>query len=284
MRAVDLIAVPYDSGHRGERMGRGPLDLREHGAADLLRGAGLAVRETTVEAFPGFHTEVAAGFELARATALAVRAAQGRSAFPLMLAGNCGASVGVVAGLAGEVGVLWLDAHADLNTPDTTLSGFADGMALATLTGRAWRALAGTVSGFAPVADERVVHVGGRDLDAAEEAAFAASHLARVTVEAARAGGVEAALNALAGRVTGLYVHVDLDVLDPSEARANPYAAPGGLTVAELHALLRAAAARLPFVAAAITAYDPAADPSGRARAAALGLVSLLAELGVPRG
>ena len=63
--------------------------------------------------------------------------------------------------------VLWLDAHGDYNTPETTTGGFLDGMALAMLTGRCWRAMTAQVPGFEPVAEKRVVMFGTRDLDSA---------------------------------------------------------------------------------------------------------------------
>ena len=72
--------------------------------------------------------------------------------FPLVLAGNCNAAVGVVAGLGPGAAVLWCDAHADFNTPETTTGGFLDGMGLATVTGRCWTSMAARVPGFVPVA------------------------------------------------------------------------------------------------------------------------------------
>src|SRR5215217_3258315 len=120
--------------------------------------------------------EIGAAVDLDRQLANAVAAARARGAFPLTLAGNCISSVGTVAGLgAGPTGVLWFDAHGDFNTPETTIGGFLDGMALATVVGRCWTSLAAGVPGFVPVAEENVVLVGARDLDPAEAALLAAS-------------------------------------------------------------------------------------------------------------
>ncbi|HEX5725024.1 MAG TPA: arginase family protein [Longimicrobiaceae bacterium] len=281
---VDLILVPYDSGHRGLRMGRGPLRLLESGAAERLRAAGAEVREVTIEARPGFGTEVGTAFELARALALAVRSARARGSFPLVLSGNCNASVGIVAGLgAPDTGVVWLDAHGDLNTPETTASGFLDGMALATLTGRCWRTLAASVDGFQPVPDERVVLVGGRDLDPPEAELLASSRIAHVREAAVRAQGVDGALapalERLAARAGRAYVHLDLDVHDPAEGAANHYAVAGGLSAAEVRDSLGAVARRLSLAAVALTAFDPDHDPDGRMEAVALDLVAHAASL-----
>lgn len=281
---IDLIVVPYDSGHRGARMGRGPLHLLERGAAERLRAAGALVREVTIEARPGFRAEVGTAFELARGISLAVRSARGRGSFPLVLAGNCAAAVGAVAGLGGEgVGVAWLDAHGDLNTPETTASGFFDGMALATLTGRCWAALAASVDGFRPVPDERVVLIGGRDLDPAEADVLAHSPIAHVREDGVRErdpiDGLAMVLDRLKAHAARAYLHLDLDVIDPAAGRANGFAVPGGLSPEEVRGCVREVAARLPVAAAALTAFDPDCDADGRMTEVALDLVASIPAL-----
>jgi arginase len=271
---VHVLAVPYDSGHRKVRLGRGPGHLLRSGLAEELRARGQKVEVEWIEAEAPFPAEIATTFELARRLSGRVSAACSGGSFPLVLAGNCSASLGALGGLGGEAGVLWLDAHGDLNTPETTRSGFLDGMALAVATGRCWAGMAGTVPGFRPVPEERVVLLGARDLDPQEEALLARSRMARV-----RPGeGAAAALDALAGRVRRIYLHLDLDVLDPSVGRVNGYAAPGGLTVEEVEEVIRGAGARFEIVAATLSAYDPDADPEGRIPPAAARLAAAIAE------
>src|ERR1700741_812705 len=257
--ALDLIQVPYDSALRGVRMGRGPLWLVENGIAGRLRAIDADLRETVVEARP-FRAEIATAFELARSLSLAVRAARGRGGFPLVLAGNCFSSLGTLAALGtADTGVIWFDAHGDLNTPDTTQSGFLDGMALATLLGRCWKTLAASVAEFVPVPEERVALVGARDLDEPEARYLDGSRLLLVTVEEIRTRGEEdalARLEALASRVSRIYLHIDLDVHDPSAGRANQYATPEGLSAEGVQRAVRTIAARVPIGAAAITAFD----------------------------
>lgn len=279
---VELIAVPYDSGHRGKRMGAGPLDLLEHGAA--VRAGAAEV--TLVEADEGWRAEVGTAFELARALAGRVRGAAERGRFPLVLAGNCASSLGTVAGLddRGDLGILWLDAHADLNTPETTASGFLDGMALSILMGGCWRAAAATVPGFHPVDAERVALVGARDLDPAEAELLAGSAVRRVGVEEINRRGAGEAVRGAVESLKGagarrLYLHLDLDVHDPSTGAANRYAAPGGLLPEQTAGLIAAAAPVLPLAAAALTAYDPAFSHDGRARRTALDLLETIAGL-----
>ncbi|HEX8695485.1 MAG TPA: arginase family protein [Longimicrobium sp.] len=282
--AIDLIQVPYDSAVRGARMGRGPLWLAENGATERLRAVDGDVRETVVEARPDFRAEVATAFELARSVALTVRTARGRGSFPLVLSGNCFAALGILAGLGtGDTGVVWLDAHGDLNTPETTASGFLDGMALATVIGRCWRTLAASVADFVPVPEERVALVGARDLDEGETRLLEHSRILLVRADEVRERGPEGALarlEALARRVSRVYLHLDLDVLDPAAGRANAFAVAGGLSADGVREAVSTIAERVPIAAAAVTAYDPDHDADGRMLETALGLMELLAEVG----
>jgi arginase len=192
-------------------------------------------------------------------------------AFPIVLAGNCGSSLGTVSGVraatpndSSDVGVIWLDAHADFNTPDTTATGFLDGTVLAALTGRGWHTLTASIPGFRPVSDAHVVLVGARDIDPGEEQLLAASRVMRVEAARLETDGARAALDSalteLAHRVSRVYLHVDLDVHEPSEAQANQYAVPGGLAAGTVRDVVRVVAGRFSIVAAALTAYDPTYD------------------------
>jgi arginase len=279
MMPVDLITVPYDSSLRGTRMGAGPTHFLENGAAERVRAVAGTVRETGVVTAPGFHAEIATAFDLARATAFAVRAARGHGAFPLVLAGNCVTALGVLASLPPDTGIVWLDAHADLNTPETTRSGFLDGMALSVVLGRCWAGMTGAVQGFSPVAEENVVLIGARDLDPAEREYLERARIQHLGADAARGGALAEALDALAGRVRQVYLHVDLDVHDPAEGAANGFAAPGGLTAAEVRRVAGEVAARVPIAAASITAYDPACDADGRMLEIGLALMETIAGL-----
>lgn len=270
---VALVLVPYDSARRGVRMGAGPEQLVRAGLADSLAGCGHDVVQTVIEPPPdAWRAEVGTAFELAAAVADAVRAARAAGRFPLVLAGNCMTALGVVAGLDGAPSVLWCDAHADYNTPETTVGGFLDGMALATATGRCWTALVGRVAGFAPVDASRVWLLGARDLDPLEEEALRASPIRRVPVSAMDASLGEAAC-ALPGP---RYLHLDLDVLDPRDGRANQYAAPDGVRADALVGMCGALGAHAPPAAMTLSAYDPAHDVDGRAARVAIAAVEAL--------
>jgi arginase len=278
---VRLIRVPYDAGNRGMRMGAGPERLAA--SAIRLRARGIEVDEAAVEAPAGLRTEIGTTFALHRAVAAEVRGAVAAGAFPLVLSGNCGSAIGALAGAGAGTGIAWFDGHGDFNTPETTVSGFLDGMALAVATGRCFRPLALSVPGFVPVAEQDAFLVGARDLDPAERAALEASALGWVTVGAVRRLGAAAALQPALARIRArrLHLHVDLDVHDPALAPANRFAPADGLTPAEVQDAIRAIAGARPICAASLSAYDPSVDPEGRALEAGLQIVDLLADLAV---
>ena len=280
---VTLIEVPYDSGRRGERMGRGPGRLLELGAAERARAAaGGSVDTAQVACSLAFPTEATCAFDLAAQLSVQVQQARSRGALPLVLAGNCMSSVGSVAGLADvrRLGVVWLDAHGDLNTPDTSPEGFLDGMAAAAVTGRCWQGPAAHVPGYRPVPDTRLLHVGARALDPAETALFAAGSIARIdgaTFAEQGAAALAGPLERLAAEVDAVYLHLDLDVHDADAIRVNPYAEPGGPGPAQVREAVAAVACRVPIAVAALTAYAPEYDVDGTAGAAALDLLESVA-------
>jgi arginase len=276
---VEVIAVPYDSARRGERMGAGPEHLLRAGLTQRLTAAGHSVRVRVLEApADSWRAEIRTAFDLARAVAAAAREALADGAFPLVLSGNCApAALGCASALHQPPTVLWFDAHGDFNTPETTIGGFLDGMALATLAGRCWRQLAGAMPGFHPVPESAIALIGARDLDPLEAALLDRSAIRRVAGATVRRDlpAVLAAFEATAPA----YLHLDLDVLDPSEAPVNPYAAPDGLSRADVAWAITTIAQALPLGAAALTAYDPGSDAAGTGCEAALALAVAL----VPR-
>jgi arginase len=278
---IRLLAVPYDSGIPGWRMGAGPDHLLRAGAPERLREAGHTVAVERIELpSAGPAPEVAAAFGIAARLSERVSAARAEGALPIVLAGNCATAMGTLAGLAdADPAVLWLDAHADLNTPETTRSGMLDGMALAIATGRCWGALAAAIPGFRTIPDARVCLAGTRDVDAGEADLLRAS-AATVLSTAGVPGGLPAALDTLRAQTDTLYLHVDLDVLDPAEGTVNAFAAPDGLHLIQVLELIRAVRSRFHLDAVALTAYDPAFDADGRVSAAALTILHALAEPG----
>jgi arginase len=279
---VQVILVPYDTARRAWRSGAGPEHLLRAGLAAHLQGNGHTVAEVQViEADPGQPpAEIATGFELMGRIAVAVRAAREARRFPLVLGGNCNSSVGVLSGLTpARRAVFWFDAHGDLNTPDTTASGFLDGTGLATALGHCWHRLAAGIPGFQPVEAEATFLLGARDLDPPE-----AALVVRGAISAVSGARISADLPSVLARapLEGAvgHVHLDLDALDPAGVgRANSFPVPDGLSVGQLTEAIAAIRARIPLAAAALASYAPEFDSEGGVcRAAFAAIDALLSE------
>ena len=258
---IQLIQVPYDSGHKDLRAGRGPGHFLQNGLDNILRGQGHTVASEQIEAKTSFTTEVGTGFELNRLLAERVNIAREKGSFPIVLAGNCNSCLGTIAGLREEnLGVIWLDAHGDFNTPETTLSGFFDGMGLATAAGRCWKLLLQTIPGFRAISEENIVHIGGRDLDPEEEELMKQSELGLVPPSEAVHEVLDPIFYRLSKRVKRIYLHVDMDILEPGEALPNHLAVPGGLSVEAVEEIIGMLKERFEIGAGAITSFEPDYD------------------------
>jgi arginase len=195
---------------------------------------------------------------------------------PVSIAGDCCSAIGVLAGLqrAGvEPTLIWFDAHGDFNTWETTPSGFLGGMPLAMLVGRGDQTMPEDV-GADPLAEARVILTDGRDLDPLEAPALAASEVVH-----------EADTSALLHRVVPagpLWVHVDVDVIDPAEAPAQNYPAPGGPAAATVAAVLSRFGRTGRVVAASMSSWNPQLDPEGTT--AAVSMETFAALLDPPPG
>jgi arginase len=278
---LPLIEVPYDSGLAGLRMGAGPAHLLSNGLKSMLRDLGHEVQVTSIRAHTEPTTEIVTAFELDELVASVVRESAHQNEFPIILAGNCSnACVGAIAGSDSEsLGILWLDGHLDFDTPETTREGSLDAMALAIATGQCWRTMASAIEGFAPVSAANVVHVGTRSgVEAVARLRTVGGTVLRAdTLRAARpdsAKAAAAALDALGARVPDLYVHLDLDVLDPDEvAPANEFVRPDGLAVDDVRQIIELIGGRFRIVALGVTCYDPSHDRDDRVLRAGLALV-----------
>lgn len=241
-------------------MGRGPIHLLENGIAGYLRDQKHEVDIATVLLPEGFCSEGQALVQLQRRAVPILREALEEHQRVLLLSGNCGpAALSAVSALGPRTtGVIWFDAHGDFNTPETSASGFLDGMALSILTGRCWPALAASFEDFEPVPERNIVFVGGHSFDASEKESIAGSAIAHL--KPAELNGLEAAIEQLSARVKHLYIHLDVDVLDEGEGRANAYARPGGLSAEALYVALDTVRSRIPVGVASVTSYDPSCD------------------------
>jgi arginase len=256
---VSIILASYDSGQYHGGCGQGPDAVVAGGLAEALKLAGhdIAVHDIG-KVGDEQDREIATGFAVCNAVAGEVRIARDRGRFPIVLAGNCLTSAGAVAGEAADA-IIWADQHGDLNTPETSTSGFLDGMALATVLGLCWRPMAAQIPGFRAIDPGRCVLVNARDLDTTEKLLL--EKLSVIKTECpVWAGAAQRLKNAGAERV---HMHLDLDVHDPEDLQANRYASPGGPAPEQLRQAMCGMAGLLAIAWLTISAYDPAFDPKG---------------------
>jgi arginase len=211
-----------------------------------------------------------------------VRAAIAAGQVPLVLAGSCVTCHGVLAGFDhSRCGAVWLDAHADFNTPDTSASGFFPGMSLAVATGHCFPNYWGQIGDNTPLAEENVVMFGVRDLyPEGEQTRLEASRIHVVPWRDGRPqGDVTAALDQLAQRVDDVYLHIDFDGFAPEVAPGivdEPV--PGGLSREDAEAVIRAAGERFRIRAATLATYTPANDQDDRTLQLALRMIELIGD------
>lgn len=123
------------------RQGRSGVAIIAAGLLEAVVGGDGEPAVQWVQPSHGYRDAIGATFDPCSSIADAVVAVVDRGATPLVVAGNCMASLSVLAGLrsdAGEIGIVWLDAHADFNTPESSVSGYLDGMALSSVAGHCW--------------------------------------------------------------------------------------------------------------------------------------------------
>lgn len=252
---IDAILVPYDLDQFRRGAGLGPEALLASGVLRELDIAG----STTVEITAATSSQIQHCIAVDAAIAAAVQRSAAAGRVPVVLAGNCHSCLGTLSGLGTRASIIWFDAHGDLNTPDTTETGYFDGMALSTALGWGWQALTRQIPGFNAASDAHVVLAGGRDLDGGERGLLERSRIAHHWPPSGsdRVSAEFAAALAEPSRPRQAYVHLDLDVIDPADLRANRFGVPGGVSTAWLEEALRTVRQRHHVAAVGVTAYDP---------------------------
>lgn len=203
--------------------------------------------------------------------------------FPLILGGDHSIAIGTLAGLAKEyrnLGVIWYDAHADMNTPDTSPSGNIHGMPLAVAMGLGHPALV-KVGGAQPkVKPENIVLIGARDVDAGELALIAERNIRMYTAEEVNARGVEAVMREavayLAERCDGIHLSFDLDGLDPHVAPGVGTPVQAGLAWQESLQALAYLGACGKLTSAEFVEVNPLLDQGNRTAELAVELMAVL--------
>jgi len=255
LKRVRLVGAPMDlgAGRRGVDMGPSALRVAELGSR--LRELGYAVEDfgdvrvkhpEQQESGDSHLKYKGPILETCEELAIAVEQALDDGCLPVVLGGDHSVAIGSTAGLGaylkkrdGKMGLLWFDAHGDMNTPETTPSGNIHGMALAIAIGLGDADLTG-IGGYRPkVEPGNAVIVGPRSIDSGEKKNIQAAGVHVFTMREIDERGMRAvmeeALRIALDGAAGLHVSFDLDCIDPSYAPGTGTTVPGGITYREAH-------------------------------------------------
>lgn len=255
---VQIIGVPLDLGASRRGTDAGPSALRIAGLGSGLRKLGYEVRMESDIPVPSMETRspdnMAARFKqeiLDVCTRLAhtTKEAMEAGAVPLVIGGDHSIAMGTVSGLSAyfkergeDLGLIWFDAHGDMNTPATSPSGNIHGMPLAHLLGHGDQDLSSILGVHPAVKPENVALIGIRDIDDHERKIINDSGVATFTMrdidELGMAGVVKEVLNVVNRGTAGFHVSFDVDGCDPSVIPGSGTLVPGGVSFREAHQLL----------------------------------------------
>jgi len=277
MRDIAIIGVPLDLGAGRRGVDMGPSAIRYAGLRERIAALGYRVRDLGNLAVPLAeqieppdadeplrYLQPIAG--IVRDLAQQVRQVISGNTLPIILGGDHSLSIGSVAGVAHNrrVGVIWLDAHGDYNTPETTPSGNIHGMGLAVLTGRGHPMLTGLIGRTPVLRPGDAALVGVRNLDDGERELLRTSGVRVFTMHDIDRRGMaavmeEAILHVSAGTI-GFHLSFDLDVLDPHEAPGVGTPVLGGITYREAHLAMELVAASGRLISLDLVEVNPILD------------------------
>jgi len=295
-RKITFIGVPLDLGAGRRGVDIGPSAMRSAGIHACVRALGyevedagdveVQIQETQDPGDPRlkFLKEIRATCEALRDRVMGVLQ-KGR--VPVILGGDHSIAMGTIAGVSrfhrergGKVGLVWFDAHGDMNTPETSPSGNIHGMPLAAALGLGEKSLVG-LAGATPMVDgARAAVVGLRDVDPAERGNLKDSGIGAFTMRDIDERGMRTVMEEAIKRATsgtaGIHVSFDLDGMDPEFAPGVGTPSPGGISFREAHLAMEMLADTEMVISAELVEVNPILDQSNRT--ASLG-VNLLASL-----
>lgn len=275
MSRVAILGAPVDLGAGRRGVDMGPSAIRYADLEVGLRGIGLDVVDlgNIQVPVPESMDEGAASAKylepiarMADELAAAVSQVVEDGDFPLVLGGDHSVSLGSVAGVARHrsLGLIWIDAHGDFNTPDTSPSGNIHGMVLAALAGFGIPRLV-NIGGIAPkVRPDRIALIGVRELDEGERRLLREAGAHVYTMHDVDLRGLSSVVGEAIDRVSdgteGLHVSLDLDVVDPQQAPGVGTPVIGGLSFRETHLALEMVAAAQRLISMDVVEVNPILD------------------------
>lgn len=281
---IKLIQVPYHLGKERVGMGLGPVRYMESDIVNEMINRGHEIISEKIQSTHDFNEELQAISHINTLLKNSVTDARKNGYFPLILGGNCNVALGTLAAFdETKVGVIWFDAHGDFNTPETTPSGFFDGMPLAIVTGQCYNDFWKKIGKNHPVQESHTLHVGVRDLDPEERESLERTEVSVITANDIKSKVLTQALlpklNELRSQVENVYLHIDIDVVDPQEAPGVDYKSPYGLTSTDVAQAILMISEKFRVIAAALTAYNPSHDENNKTLNVGLSLAYRIAEV-----
>ena len=249
---VALIKMPYVGERNVPDLSRGPEYLEQGGIQKVLEDHGVqAKRVLTVALTPDEEKAYGSWNHLALASgdlAKMVSEERRNGYLPVGLLANCNGILGMLSGLQHSgpsakplrVGMVFIDAHGDFNTPETTLSGMLGGMPVSIAAGQCLTRMR-LKAGLEPALPTRhIVEMCVRDTDPLEQELLDRSEIRQLALEdvRTRSANLHREMERLSEATDVIYIHVDMDALDPREVPGHPLTVPGGPTSAELAAAL----------------------------------------------
>ncbi|WP_071458840.1 arginase [Bacillus massilinigeriensis] len=292
MRKISVIGMPMDLGQMRRGVDMGPSAIRYAGVVERLQvlfdeiedKGDIAVGRPAVKIDPESklrNLELIA--EKNALLASEVEHIVNEGSFPLVLGGDHSIAIGTLAGLAKnyhKLGVIWYDAHGDLNTAETSPTGNIHGMPLAVSLGKGHPMLTG-LGGDAPkVLPENIVLIGARDLDEGEKALIKELGIKVYTMhEIDRLGMarvMEETIGYLKERTDGVHLSLDLDGLDPADAPGVGTPVAGGISYRESHLAMEMLAESGIITSAEFVEVNPILDEKNKTAIAAVALMASL--------
>lgn len=256
MQTFRIFGVPMDLGQRRRGVDMGPSALRYAGLDSRLRDLGHTVIDNGNLIVPLPENESPDSSRARHLQSIAgvccdvyekAKNCFEKNETAIFLGGDHSISIGTVSAMTANhpnehrVGVIWVDAHGDFNTPQTTPSGNVHGMALAALLGRGAKELTDIGAGGAKLRSSEAVLIGVRDLDSEERVALLDSGILVITMRDIDEMGMAAATHQALSRlvhVKNIHISLDMDVMNPNEAPGVGTPVAGGLTYREAHLLM----------------------------------------------
>ncbi len=293
-KIIDIIGVPSDFGANVAGALMGPAALRTAGLHEKLQSIGrethesgdivvpnrynLAAEKTNNKYLPVVHA-------MCQELKTASMAALASHHIPLVLGGDHSIAIGSLAATCTfykkqRIGLLWVDTHADINTPQSSHTGNIHGMPISVLLGKGYAELTQLFDKQTTIQPENIVLLGLRDIDPEEKGILKKSGITYYTMRDIDEKGIRKIVKEICKHqfkdIDGLHLSFDLDVMNPTQMPGVSTPVPGGLTLREAHLLLEMLYETQHIIAADFVELNPFKDNQGQSAAMATDLICSL--------